>query len=105
VSESAKGREGAKRLAGLEDLGSRFSSPPSPPIIPFSWADDSRAGRAGSAIDIPLSVHKSMYSLLRGWNARDGRSHKMSELVGLVIRAGLPLVEKQLGLRNNGKET
>jgi hypothetical protein len=58
--------------------------------------------RARIAATIPRSLRQSLDRDLVRWITKERKTHKLAELVTLVFRLGLPLAEKELGLRENG---
>lgn len=58
--------------------------------------------RARVSATIPRSIRQSLDRDLVRWITKERKTHKLAELVTLIFRAGLPLVEKDLGLRENG---
>ena len=61
--------------------------------------------RARVSATIPRSIRQSLDRDLIRWITKERKTRKLSELVTLIFRVGLPLVEKDLGLRENGAKT
>ena len=51
-------------------------------------------------VTVPRSVRRNCDIALRRWRVKDGKPHELDELIALALKLGLPLVEKDLGLRS-----